>query len=90
MKLPLKVDVKLPEWLHNSLGTLHLHLSQLPKPLWTDPGLKSGNDWRVQDNLHLKEIFFHAQAGNDLLNLPLKSSHAREKPLHHNGQKWRK
>ena len=49
--------------------------SQLAKPLWTDPGLKSGTG--VHELISTSEV----QAGNESpSNLPKKSSHARQNP----------
>ena len=60
----------------NSPGNTQSQSSQLAEPLWSDPGLNSG--------ISLCELIStlkkKAQAGNELLNILTKSSHARKNP----------
>ena len=62
----------------NLSGNTRSQLSQLAEPLWTDPGLKSGIS--VCDLISTLIFLLKAQAGNGLLNILPKSSHARKKP----------
>ena len=64
------------ELTRNSSGNTRSQSSQLTQPLWTDSGLKCGISVR-----ELISTFKKGQAGNDLLNILPKSSHARKKPL---------
>ena len=76
----------------NSSGNPWQQSSQLSKPLWTDPGLKSHCGlilaWCVWPNLHLKKK--KKQVGNELLNTLSKFSHTRKKapPLPNKQWKW--
>ena len=67
------------ELTRNSSGNARSQSSQLAKPLWTDPGLKSGISLpeliSIQKNKNKK-----AKAGNEMSNILPKSSHARKKP----------
>ena len=61
----------------NSSGNTRSQLSQLAEPLWTDPGLKKGISLcELISTLKKRKV----QAGNKLLNIFQKSSHARKKP----------
>ena len=68
------------ELIRNSSGNTWSQWSQLAKPLWTDPSLKSGISLReLISTLKIKK----AQAGDELSNILPKSSHARKKPPHY-------
>ena len=79
------------ELTRNSSGNIRSQSSQLAEPLWTDPGLKSGINVRELISALKKEREAEterqrqteAQAGNELLNILPKSSHAWKKPPHH-------
>ena len=66
--------------MRNSSGNTQPQSSQLADPLWTDPGLMSGISVRDLTSLKKKKEKKKAQAGNELLNILPKSSHARKKP----------
>ena len=68
------------EFVHNSSGNTRPQSSQLAEPMWTDPGLEKWN-WCTRADLHLNKKTKKAQAGNESLNVPSKSSQARKKPL---------
>ena len=63
----------------NSSENTRSQSSQLAKPLWTDSGLKSGITVCTLISTKKKKV----QVGNELSNIPPKSSHAREKPSQH-------
>ena len=65
-------------WAHTQLVREHSATQslQLAKPLWTDPGQKSGISVRELISTFKKK----AQEGNELSNILPKSSHTRKKP----------
>ena len=67
------------ELINNLPGNTQPQLSQLAEPLWTDPGLKSGISARANLHTHT-HTQKKAQAGNEWLNIPPKSSQVRKKP----------
>ena len=75
------------ELTRNSSGNTQSESPQLAEPLWIDPGLKSGISLRELISIKKKERKKTAQAGNELSNILLKSSHARKKAtikrIHH-------
>ena len=69
----------------NSLGNTRLQSSQLAKPLWTDPGLKSEISVReLISTLKNKK----AQVGNEWSNILHKSSHLRKSHHHHHHHQY--
>ena len=59
-------------------GNIRPQSSQLAVPLRTDPGLKSGIS--VRELISIKKTKKPLQAGIELSNILLKSSHTRKKP----------
>ena len=62
----------------NLSGNIPPHSSQVTKPLWTDPGIKSGTS--VRELISTSKKKKKAQAENDWSNILPKSSQARKKP----------
>ena len=67
----------------NLSGNNRPQSTELARPLWTDPGIKSGTIERDPIATSEKEKGKKAQAGNELSSILPKSSHARKEPASH-------